>query len=316
MRTLRQPSRFSALPGPIVLAAGFFDGMHRGHQRVLAGALARARCCGGQAWVLTFDRHPLALLAPGKQPPLLMPLDVRLKQIAATGVDGCLVLPFTRALAALSPEAFVAMLCGRSRHVAAISCGANWRFGARAAGDPAELARLGRRYGFRVTVMRAATAGGRPISSTRIRRAIVAGHLHEAAVMLGRPYAIRGTVVRGRGVGRTLDMATANIQPDADVLPPLGIYAVRARIGRRTVDGVASFGFRPTFADARPEKPLLEVHLFDFVGDLYGATLDVAFIQRLRPERRYPSPDALMAQVKRDIAQARRVLASGDNMGA
>lgn len=308
MRTLSQAARFRALPGPIILAAGFFDGVHCGHRRVLAGALARARRCGGQVWALTFDQHPLAILAPPQRPPLLTSPAVRLEQMAALGVDGCLALPFTRKLAALSPEAFVAMLCGRSRHVAAIYCGSNWHFGAHAAGDAAELARLGRSHGFRVTVVPAATYRGRPISSTRIRKAIQHGRLGEATAMLGRPYAIRETVVRGRGVGRTLGMATANIQPAAEVLPPTGVYAVRAQIGARSVAGVASLGFRPTFADARPERALLEVHLLDYAGDLYGATLDVAFVKRLRPERRYASPEALMAQVRRDIARARQVL--------
>jgi len=308
MRKLSQPARFRSLPGPIILAAGFFDGVHLGHRRVLARALTRARRCGGQVWALTFDQHPLAILAPPQRPPLLSSPAVRLEQMASTGVDGCLVLPFTRTLAALSPEAFVAMLCGRTRHVAAIYCGSNWHFGARAAGDAAKLARLGRCHGFRVTVVPAATYRGQPISSTRIRKAIQQGRLGDATAMLGRPYAIREMVVHGRAVGRTLGLATANIQPTAEILPPMGVYAVRARTGARWVDGVASLGFRPTFADARPPRPLLEVHLLDFAGDLYGATLDVAFVKRLRAERRYASPAALMTQVRRDIAGARRVL--------
>jgi riboflavin kinase/FMN adenylyltransferase len=166
--------------------------------------------------------------------------------------------------------------------VANIRCGANWRFGAGAAGDVAELARLGRQHGFRVTVVRAARYRSRPVSSTRIREAIQHGNLAGATAMLGRPYSIRETVVRGRGVGRTLGMATANVNPVAEVLPPIGVYAVRTWIGDRPVDGVASLGFRPTFADARPATPILETHFLDFAGDLYGATLDIAFIAHLR----------------------------------
>lgn len=310
MRTLIQPKRFRALCGPIVLAAGFFDGVHLGHCRVLAGAVREARRIGGHAWALTFDQHPLAVLAPSLRPPLLTPLEVRLERLAATGIDGCLMLPFTRELASLSPEAFLAVLCGRTGRIVTMRCGANWRFGAQAAGDVAELTRLGRKLGFRVLVAPAAMKGGRPISSTRIRDAIQRGRIGDAAAMLGRPYSIREVVVRGRGVGRTLGMATANLHPSAEVLPPVGVYAVRTWIGDRPVNGVASLGFRPTFADARPAAPILEAHLLDFEGDLYGATLDIAFIARLRNERKYPSPEALMVQVRRDIAAARRIFSA------
>ncbi|MEI8241918.1 MAG: riboflavin biosynthesis protein RibF [bacterium] len=309
MRTLIHPERFRALRGPIVLAAGFFDGIHVGHRLVLDGAVREARRRGGQAWALTFDQHPLSVLAPEHRPPLLTPLEVRLERLAATGIDGCLMLPFTKTLAALSPQAFVSLLCGRNRHIATINCGGNWRFGARAAGDIAELKRLGRMHGFGVTVVRAAQYHHRPVSSTRIREAIQRGRLAEAAAMLGRPYSIREVVVRGRGVGRTLGMATANVHPSAEVLPPTGVYVVRTWIGDRPVDGVASLGFRPTFPDARPETPILENHFLDFEGDLYGATLDIAFLARLRPERKYRTPAALMAQVQRDIAAARRFCA-------
>lgn len=309
MHTLIHPHRFRSIPGPLVLAAGFFDGVHRGHRLVLEGAVRQARRLGGQAWVLTFDQHPLSILAPDNRPPLLTPLEVRLERLAATGIDGCLVLPFTKTLAALTPAAFIALLCGRSCHVVDIRCGTNWRFGAKAAGDISELKRLGTRHGFHVTVVRAANYQGQPVSSTRIREAIQRGRLAEATAMLGRPYSIRETVVCGRGVGRTLGMATANVHPAAEVLPPIGVYAVRTWLGDRSVEGVACLGFRPTFADARPETPILETHFLDFAGDLYGATLDIAFIARLRAERKYPSPAALMSQIQRDIASARRIFA-------
>jgi len=310
MRTLLHPERFRALRGPIVLAAGFFDGVHVGHRLVLESAVREARRRGGRAWALTFDQHPLSILAPKRRPPLLTPLEVRLERLADTGMDGCLVLPFTRMLAALTPATFVALLCGRAHHVVNIRCGANWRFGSGASGDVAELSRLGREHGFHVTVVRAARYHGRPVSSTRIREAIQRGRLADATAMLGRPYSIRETVVRGRGIGRTLGMATANVHPSAEVLPPIGVYAVRTWIGDRPMEGVASLGFRPTFAGARPKTPILETHVLDFDGDLYGATLDIAFIARLREERKYPSSAALMAQIRRDIAAARRIFSA------
>lgn len=309
MHTLFDAETFRAQPGPLILAAGFFDGVHGGHRQVLEGALARARAIGGQAWALTFDQHPLAVLAPQRRPPLLTPLQMRIEQLATTGLDGCLMLPFTRDLAALDPPAFVRLLCGTRGAIREIRCGANWRFGARAAGTPEGLAAMGREQGFEVVITPPRLYRGHPISSTRIRKAIQEGRVEEAAAMLGRDYAIRETVVRGRGLGRLLGMATANVHPGAEVLPAIGVYAVRTAIGDRLVDGVASLGWRPTFADARPDVPLLEIHLLDFAGDLYGATLDTAFVARLRDEITFPSAAALMEQVQRDITNARAILA-------
>ena len=309
MHTLVQTERFHELAGPLVLAAGFFDGVHLGHRRVLEGTVVRARELGGTAWALTFDQHPLSVLAPKRRPPLLTPLPSRLEHLSETGIDGCLLLPFTKELAALAPEAFVDLLCGGRRAVAEIRCGENWNFGARGAGTPALLARLGARHGFGVVVVPAESFKGRPISSTRIRQAIQSGAIDDATRMLGRPYTIRETVVRGRGLGRTIGMATANLNPSAEVLPNIGVYVVRTWIGDRPVDGVAGLGWRPTFADARPEAPVLEIHLLDFEGDLYGATLDVAFLARLRDEIRFPDAAALMSQVRDDIARARLLLA-------
>lgn len=308
MRTLIHPDRFRDLPGPIILAAGFFDGVHLGHRAVLSVALAQARAQHGQAWSLTFDQHPLSILAPSLRPPLLTPLEVRLEHLAAAGLDGCLMLPFTRTLAACAPEAFIDLICRGPGHIAAIHCGANWRFGQHAAGDLTLLNELGKTRGFEVQVVPAALYQQQPISSTRIRRAIQEGCLPDATAMLGRHYTIRETVVRGRGLGRQLGMATANLHPAAEVLPPNGVYAVRIWLGDRPVDGVANLGRRPTFSDATPTDPVLEIHLFDFAGDIYGATLDIAFIARLRDEQPFPSPAALVAQIEQDIVAARTIL--------
>ncbi len=310
MRTLIQPESFRALPGPLVLAAGFFDGVHRGHLRVLEGSVARARELGGAAWALTFDQHPRVVLSPNRRPPLLTPLQERLERLAASGIDGCLILSFTPALATLDPAAFVALLCGKGGAIAEIRCGGNWRFGARAAGTPAVLAELGQRHGFAVTIVPPAMHNGHAISSTRIRKAIQEGRVDEARAMLGRDYSIRETVVRGRGAGRAIGMATANLHPGAEVLPAVGVYAVRTWLGDRQLPGVAGLGWRPTFADARPSSPVLEIHLLDFDGDIYGATLEVAFAARIRDEIAFPNAAALLAQVRQDIAAARRIFAA------
>ena len=317
MKVLTEISDFRALPGALVLAAGFFDGVHKGHQFVLAGAVERAREIAGQAWVLTFDRHPLAALAPSRCPPLLTTLEERLALLERSGVDGALVLEFTRRLAVQPPKTFIEWLCTdpaqsqterHADHVCEIRCGRNWRFGWRAAGTPELLAQFGERYGFRVVVVPYAEYRGSEISSTRVRCAVREGRLDDAAAMLGRSYAMRGIVMRGRGVGQRLNAATANIQPNCEVLPPNGVYAVRVRVegDPQLVNGVANLGMRPTFADALPDRAVLETHLLDFSGDLYGKTLEVSFLTRLRDERAFDSPEALTRQIAEDIRSAQR----------
>ena len=319
MQLLKQPSQFRKIPGPVVLAAGFFDGVHKGHRFVLESTVERAREIGGQAWVLTFDRHPLAVLAPSKCPPLLCTLEDRLRLLEATGVDGVLLLEFTRRLAVQEPETFIRWLCGKPRDevgnasrptatakLSEIRCGHNWRFGRRAAGTPELLAQCGARYGFRVVIMPYAEYQGLEISSTRIRYAVREGRLDDAAAMLGRPYSVRDTVVRGRGMGQTLCVATANVQPRTDVLPPNGVYAVRVIAEGASYNGVANLGVHPTFTDVKPEGSILETHLLGFEGDLYGKTIEVCFLGRLRDECVFASAEALVAQIRNDVLQAAR----------
>ncbi|MCL1919735.1 MAG: riboflavin biosynthesis protein RibF [Kiritimatiellaeota bacterium] len=308
MQLLTHASQLRRLDVPVMLAAGFFDGVHRGHQDVLNATVERAREAGGQAWALTFDRHAFAVLAPSKAPPLLNTLEGRLARLEALGLDGVLLLPFTRALALLTPEAFVKRLCGEESRahppcLSEIRCGANWRFGRRAEGTPESLEQYGRAYGFRVVVVKYAEYQGAEISSTRIRQAIAEGRVADARAMLGYPYALTGTVVRGRGAGRQLGFATANIRPLAAVLPPPGVYATRTRVGGTVYNSVSNFGTAPTFA--APAGPALETHLLGYPGgDLYGQSLEVSLLARLRDERTFDSPADLTAQVRRDIRNA------------
>jgi riboflavin kinase/FMN adenylyltransferase len=318
MKIVSQPAQFRKVPGPIVLAAGFFDGVHKGHQLVLASTVERARELGGQAWVLTFDRHPLAVLAPSKCPPLLSTLEDRLHRLEASGVDGVLLLEFTRQLAVQEPETFIRWLCGRhageeagAKHADAaklseIRCGDNWRFGRRAEGTPELLARCGACYGFRVVIVPYAEYQGMEISSTRIRYAVREGRLDDAAAMLGRPYSVRDLVIRGRGVGASLNVAPANVPPRAEVLPPNGVYAVRVLVEGAPYNGVANLGVHPTFTDVRPQHPVLETHLLGFSGDLYGKVIEVSFLGRLRDECVFDSPEELGARIAEDVRQAQR----------
>lgn len=299
----------TARKGPLFLAAGFFDGVHLGHARILAAAVGAARKTGGEAWVLTFDRHPRSLLSPKDAPRLLSPLSLRLELIAASGVCGTCVLPFTDGLAGTSPDDFATALLS-SGTVAEVHCGENWRFGRAASGRPDNMDRIARKYGARVVVAPSVVFGGASVSSSRIRAAVADGDLASAAAMLGRDHTIRATVVRGRGEARRLGLPTANLDTAGLALPPPGAYAARVSVSgaRQPLAGVVGVTLRPTFPGAIPAEPQLEVHILDFDGDLYGKMLDVELVARLRGEMRFESGEALFDQIRRDAEAARSIL--------
>ena len=298
MTLLRSFDEFRETARAAALAAGFFDGVHTGHQRILAGAARRP-----QSFALTFTQHPSLLLTPANPCKILTPLDVRLELLAATGITGCLLLDFTPELASLSPREFVSRL---GPNVRSFHCGENWRFGKGGAGTPAFL----KGAGFEVETLPPALWRGEPVSSTRVRAAVCEGALDAAERMLGRPWFIRETAQPGRAVGRTLGVPTLNFHPRSEIMPPVGVYAVRVRFAgeRAWRGGVANYGFRPTFPD-RPEAPVLEVHFFDAPGrETNGLVADTAFVRRLRGERVFESPAALAAQLRADRAQAAEAL--------
>ena len=307
MRIVRRPEETEVGPGGAVLAAGFFDGVHVGHRAILRAAREWARDRGAAAWALTFDPHPLAVLAPERAPALLTPGGMRFEALAAAGLDGCLRVPFTRALASLAPDAFVsrvlAPVAARAGALAVVA-GPNWRFGAGRAGSLASLPFETREVPF-------AVRDGAPVSSSRVRAAVAAGDLAAAAAMLGRPHETRETALpasQGRGVGAALGAPTANVFPAGPVLPPPGVYALDVTLPGETAPrrAVANFGYRPTFPDARPDRPLLEIHVLgDVPGDLHGAPLSLAWLRRLRDERAFASPADLAAQIRADAAAAR-----------
>ncbi len=301
---------------PVVLAAGFFDGVHLGHQAILRRAAAAARRLGGAAWVLTFNTHPLKVLAPESAPLLLTGLPHKLRLFAAMGMDGCIALPFNTALAACAPETFIAELASAAPRLAAVCAGSNWTFGRDGGGGPALLRTLAARHGFRAMVVPPLCRQGAPVSSTRIRRALADGRLASAAVMLGRPFSLFGTVAAGRGLGgRRLGTPTANLATADEVLPPPGVYAVRVLLGCRRLRGVANVGRRPTMvpagADAAAPPLLVETHILDFGEDIYGLEMEVCFLRRLRPERRFDSPAQLRGQIVRDIDKVRAWFRAG-----
>jgi riboflavin kinase/FMN adenylyltransferase len=295
--------------GPLFLAVGFFDGVHRGHLKVIAEAVSRAGCSGGRAWVLTFRPHPERLLRPQSAPPLLTSHEHKLRLLAPHGPAGVLVLPFTRELAALEPPAFTDLLLDGIPGLAEILVGRNWRFGRGGRGSTRMLARLGPARGLRVRVVNPVTRRGKAVSSTRIRREILRGNLDEAELMLGRPYSVLGTVVRGRSVGRRLGYPTANLDVHNEVLPPEGVYAARAAAGGKRHAGVLSIGSRPTFRDAPAHPAAVEVHLLDFGGRLYGEDVEVFIAGKIRSQVAFRSPAELKKRIEQDTHAARQMLA-------
>ncbi|MGI6086912.1 MAG: riboflavin biosynthesis protein RibF [Kiritimatiellia bacterium] len=301
---------------PIALAAGFFDGVHIGHQAILRQAVAAARRLRGEAWVLTFNTHPLKVLAPESAPLLLTGLPHKLRLFTAMGMDGCIALPFNEELAACAPEKFIDDLATAAPKLAAVCVGNNWTFGRAGAGDSALLRTLSRRYGFRAMIVSPVCRQGAPVSSTRIRRALSVGHLGSAAVMLGRPFSLLGSVAPGRGQGvRQLGTPTANLNTADEALPPPGVYAVRVMLGCRRLRGIANVGRCPTLvpinADAPASPLVVETHILDFTEDIYGREMEVCFLRRLRPERRFNSPARLRGQIVRDIDRVRAWFRAG-----
>jgi riboflavin kinase/FMN adenylyltransferase len=294
-----------ALRGATV-AIGNFDGVHRGHKAVIAAALARAGALGKPSAALTFEPHPRAFFDPDEPLFRLTPEDAKLRLLAAAGLDGAIVLTFNAELAKLSAQDFVQRVLVDRFAISGAAIGFNFHFGANRAGSPEFLQAQGREHGFTVDIVPPLLDGGRPVSSGPIRAALAAGRLDDAAEFLGYPWFVSGTVIHGDKRGRELGFPTANLRLDPACALRHGIYAVRAAIAGRRYDGVASFGRRPMFDSG---AVLLEIFVFDFSGDLYGANIDVAFMAWLRDEAMFASAAGLMRQMKEDSRLAREALA-------
>jgi riboflavin kinase/FMN adenylyltransferase len=294
-----------ALRGATV-AIGNFDGVHRGHKAVIAAALARGRALGKPSAALTFEPHPRAFFNPDEPLFRLTPEVAKLRLLAATGLDGAIVLTFNADLAKLSAEDFVQRVLVNRFSISGAAIGFNFHFGANRAGSPEFLQAQGKQHGFTVDIVPPLLDGGRPVSSGPIRAALAAGRLDDAAEFLGYPWFVSGTVIHGDKRGRELGFPTANLRLDPACALRHGIYAVRTAVAGRRYDGVASFGRRPMFDSG---AVLLEIFLFDFAGDLYGANIDVAFMAWLRDEAMFASAKDLVRQMKEDSRLAREALA-------
>lgn len=288
----------AAQDGPLHLALGVFDGVHVGHRAVIARAVDAARKEGGKAFVVTFDPHPIRVIAPEKAPAsLLATLDEKAAVVKALGVDGLLVIHFDMAFAKMDAEEFVRKLLAAD--VRTVAVGEDWRFGSKRSGDVAMLRRMGRELGFQLEAVPPVMWDGERISSTRIRQAIRDGNFDAVEELLGRPYELSGTVIEGRKLGRGLGFPTANLRLGERQTPRDGVWAVKVDGVRK---GVANLGTRPTVDGG---ERLLEVHLLDFSGDLYGKELRVRFEKFLRPERKFGSLEELREQIGRDAEEAR-----------
>jgi riboflavin kinase/FMN adenylyltransferase len=307
VKIVRHLPQLAPPPGGTVVTIGNFDGVHLGHREIFRRVVARARELQAAATVLTFEPHPLRLLAPQRAPLRINTPVEKVRLIRASCIDLLVVLPFTRKLAALPATAFVDdILVGRLgvRHLV---IGYDYAFGRNREGDAAFLAGAARRHGFGLEVLAPIQAGSVVYSSTRIRQTLLQGDVAGVVGVLGRHFTLDGRVVSGAGRGRRLGFPTANLATTKELLPREGVYAVRVRHGRRMYDGVVNLGHRPTFAGT---GSTLEIHLLDFSGDLYGARLRLYFVDRLRDERQFPSAAALQAAIRDDIVRARRLLAA------
>lgn len=307
MEILRSIPELERLRGPLFLAIGVFDGVHRGHQAVISTSADHARAANGTLVVVTFDPHPEKVLRPAAAPHLLTATQHKIALIRALGVGHLLIITFNKQFAATEPEDFVAQLVGHSKPLREICVGHEWSFGKNRRGNLGLLKTLGARFNFEVVGIPPVKINGVVVSSTAIRQAIERGDLAKAAEMLGREYTILGTVTHGDNLGKKIGFPTANLSAHSEQFPPNGVYAAEARIDGELYRGVINLGIRPTVSEAKSER-VLETHLFNFNRDIYGCDVEVRFLKFLRPEKKFESIDALVQQIRQDIEQARSYL--------
>ena len=288
-----------------VLALGNFDGLHRGHMKIIDRVRRRAGERAGTPAAMTFDPHPSRVLRPEKAPPLLMTKEQRLEALARSGMQGVAVVRFTIELSQWDPETFVRAVLVEWLHVVEVWVGANFLFGHNRAGNYTMLRSLGARYGFRAEKIDPVRYKDFVVSSTRIRRLLSEARVDEAGALLGHHYFIDGSVVRGAGRGQELGFPTANLATANELLPPAGVYATTATVDGVVHPSVTNIGLRPTFGDV--DRPVVETHILDHSADLYDRTVRLSFVQRLRDERAFADADALKAQIDADCRSARRL---------
>lgn len=312
MRILRGLASYPPELCPSVVALGAFDGIHLAHAKILSTALERARAVQAAAVACTFDPHPAVVLHPERAPAPIATQQENLARIAEHGLDAVLIIPFTIEFSKIEAEAFVEGVLVRALGVREVVVGFNHTFGRGARGTAALLRELGARFGFVAHVLPPLQVNGQTVSSSAIREALWEGDVVRAKRFLGRPYSVPGPVLRGAGRGRTLGFPTANLRPDRPLILAAGVYAARASWDGGSADAVVNVGYRPTFGE---NQYWVEAYLLDFSGDLYDRKLTLDFVERIRPELKFPGVEALKRQVLDDVETARRLLRTGGAKG-
>ncbi len=289
-----------------VLTIGNFDCVHLGHQKILFEVIKKAQVINGTSMAITFEPHPMKVLAPERELRILTTFEEKAKLIKDLGIDVLLCIHFNRAFANLLPDEFIEDVLVKKIHAEEIVVGSNYVFGKNKKGTIELLRRRGKKHGFRVKVMRHARINSDIVSSSKIRSLLSKGAVFDVSTFLGRAYSIEGTIIKGKGRGRAiLNIPTANITTPVEIAPKEGVYTVRIGFNNSVYDGVANIGRNPTFGNAEVSY---EVHLFNFSRDILGKTIRIYFIDRIRDERRFPDPSSLEQQIRNDIETARKIL--------
>lgn len=300
LRNLKHPIRASAL------TIGVFDGVHIGHRKIIGEVIARAKDEGLEAVVVTFDPHPSGVLSPSKKTPSLISLDHRLDLLNKLGVDTTVVIKFVKSFARMSPENFVRKVLIGKLGAKFIYVGEDFLFGNSASAGFRALKRITSPYGVEAASVSPVKVSGEVVSSSSIRKYVISGELNKAKRLLGRPVSILGTVIQGARFARVLGYPTANINPHHEVIPPAGVYAIKARLGKVVRGGVLNIGKRPTFYAPRDEEPDIEAHIFDFKSHIYGKDIEISFVRKIRDEKRFKDASDLVRQIKKDTDLARK----------
>lgn len=307
-RTLEE----ARLPPGSAIAIGSFDGVHLGHQAVIGEAieltrkLGQGRARSGQVAALTFSPHPAKLLAPDLAPALIATAEQRITWLGEAGVDHVVMVPFDAALASVPADKFISDILIGQLGAAGVAVGYDFTFGKGGHGNTQLLTQEGGRQGLQVRVLEPFHLDGLLVSSTKIREFVLSGRVYGAMILLGRPFQLSGEVIRGKARGRTLGFPTANVAAVQEIKPANGVYAAQARVDGELIDAAVSIGIVPTFDNGNDLS--VEAYLLDFDRDIYGKTITLEFVKRLRPERRFDGPEALIAQITEDVKQVRDIL--------
>ncbi len=306
MNVIRSAKQLNSAGRKVCVAIGVFDGVHLGHQQVIRQTIFDAQQHEAISVVVTFDCHPTSVVAPERTPQLIYPLTKKLQVIESMGINTTFLIHFDTAFSQISAEEFIRDLAGEFQNIHSICVGSNFTFGHKRQGNVDLLKKLGAELNFAVHGLAAVSLDGERVSSTRIRDAIRQGNLDSASQMLGRSYSLVGKIIEGDKVGRQLGFPTANLAVTGLVLPPNGVYAAQAEIAGQIHRAAVNIGVRPTMQNSTPRLHV-EAHLLGFSGELYGQEMELAFIEKLRDEKQFPSPEALKEQIAKDIAAAKKL---------